>query len=181
MPEFSDPIEYVGRNHSTKADPPKGKPIVKVNAATAPAVEIKPVSLGTESNPVETKPNTHLKYAVARPKAEYEAAQAEVRDAQAELFAARLALTEAEIVEAEALHRWLIIQPKIDPDALLRDYANRAIAERAANVSAGLPPEGIRPPQHNRSAIDVAAANRQRPNPQIATAPLRSPVARRVV
>jgi hypothetical protein len=160
-----DPVEYLGREHAVKADPVKRKAAMVQPLAEQPAA----------------KPGSHLKHATKAPRLAYEAAQQEVHDAQSELSQAKLALTEAQKAETAALTKWLSLQPKADPDQLLRDYGQRQVEQRAANIAAGLPPEGVRVPTHGNSALDRTAANRARPSPQIANVPLQSPVARRVV
>jgi hypothetical protein len=159
----ADLVEYIGADKTQRADPPKRK-------AVAPVVQPLAEELAT---PAPSKPGSHPKHAIKAPRLAYEAAQEETVAALAELRSATKALNLAETAEADALNHWLSQQPKADTDALLRDYANSAVEQRAANVAAGLPPEGIKTPTHNKSPVDVAAANRARPSPQVATVPLR--------
>lgn len=170
--EDDDAHEFLGRDQSVKAAP-KGK-------RTAP-----PPVAATVAAPVveqeQTKPGSHPKHAILKPRLEFEAAQAETIAALEEKQAATVGLVEAERAEDEALQHWQSLQPKANPDQLLRDYANSASAQRAANVAAGLPPEGVRPVTHGNSVMDVAASQRPRQSPQTASIPLRSPTARRVV
>lgn len=169
-----DPIEHVGT--SSKGE--RADPVPSKRKVAPPVAVIAPLA---EELAEPTKPNTHKKFAVVRPAKEYEAAQQETRDAQAEQVLANRELADAEKDESRALGVWLSLQPKVSADDLLMDYAKNSVAQRAANVAAGLPPEGVRTPTHGNSLVDRAAANRQRQSPQMATAaPLRSPVPRRI-
>jgi hypothetical protein len=177
MNDFSDPPEFVGRDHSKRADhvPSKAKPAAPPPVAVVPAVSGYIDSTGN-------KTAAHAKHAIAGPRRAFEKAQQEVVAAQAEMTSAKHALTDAEQAETAALAVWLGLQPKPDTNALLRDYANRSAETRAANVAAGLPPQGVKTPTHGNSAVDIAASQRPRPSPNgVNVAHLRSPVARRVV
>jgi hypothetical protein len=173
----SDPEEFIGTDHSVKADPKgKSKPVARASVTPAPA----PVDPVVEVPQI--KPGSHPKHAIERPRREWEAAAQEVQDAQEELRLSKLALVDAELVEADALTHWLELQPKIDPDKLLHDYANRGTALRAQNVAQGLPAEATQVPRPtNGSPIDRLAANRSRQAPNMISNPLRSPVQRRSV
>ena len=177
MSSHDDPVEFIGADRTTRADP-----VTSVGAG-------KRVPRGTQS---ESKPGgyidkngtptaSHLKHAVVAPAKEYEAAKAETVAAMAEVRLAKIALADAEHDENNALAVWLSLRPTIDADALLREYAKRSTEERARQVAMGNPPEGVKTPTHGRSPVDIAAAQRQRASPQSANVPLRSPVARRVV
>ena len=177
----SDPPEYIGRDNSLRADPVPSKrkaaPLPSPQGA-GPLPVAKPA---TYIDKMGTPTASHPKHSIVGVAKAYEAAQAETRAAHEEKRLADLALTDAEHDENNALMVWNAMQPKADPDALLRDYAARSTEQRAANVARGDPADGVRPVTHSNSPIDRAAANRQRPSPQMATTPLRSPVARRVV
>lgn len=177
----SDPPEMIGRDSGVRADPPKSKRTAAPVVLSSPAV--RPTLAEELASPVPpvSKPGSHPKHAIARPRREWELAKQEVADAQAELRSANDAFREADIAESNALEHWLSLQPKVDPDQLLRDYAVNSTAQRAANVAAGLPPEGVRRRTHGNSPIDVVAANRPRTSPQASNSPLRSPIHRRSV
>lgn len=147
----TEPEEFTGTTHAIKADP-KGKRI-NIPHAVKPLAE----ELATPAQPI-TKPGTHPKHAIARPRREHEAAQQETQAAQAELVAASRALVDAEAEENKALLHWLSLQPKPDTNALLHAYADQQAALRAENVKAGLPPEGVRTVSHGNSETDRAAA-----------------------
>jgi hypothetical protein len=172
----SDPEEFIGTEQKVIADPSRaqghgGKRAV-VERVVAPAPE--PNGL---ASPVP--PNTHPKHAIERPRREYEAAQQETRDAHTELKFATDGLREAEIAEGDALALWYSLQPKVDPDTLLHDYAKQQTEQRAQNVRDGLPADGVRATSHGRSPVDIAASQRPRTSPQAPNPSLRSPIARR--
>ncbi len=173
MSQYDDPPEFVGRDQTIMADPKSGK-----RTAPPPVVAAK---LVVEPVVTDKAPNTHPKFAIERPRREFEAAQAETIAALEEKRAATVGLVDAERAETEALNEWLALQPRVDPDQLLRDYATSALTERARQVSLGNPPEGVRTPTHGNSVMDIAASQRPRQSPQSASTPLRSRTARRVV
>jgi hypothetical protein len=180
----SDPEEFVGTEQKVIADPSRaqghgGKRAV-VERVVAPAPE--PNGLRDElASPVPPKPGSHLKHAIERPRREYEAAQQETRDAHTELKFATDRLRETEIAEGDALALWYSLQPKVDPDTLLHDFAKQQTAMRAQNVRDGLPADGVRATSHGRSPVDIAASQRPRTSAQAPNPSLRSPIARRLV
>jgi hypothetical protein len=169
-----DPIEFVGRDRTIKADTvpvrksaPKPVAAALVEELAAPTPEVK-------------KPGSHPKFAIKAPRLAYEAAQQEVMDAQSELRDATNALNAAEKALDEALTHFQSLQVPPSPEDLRRDYVNSEVAKRAANVAAGLAPNPALKPQHNRSPIDTQAAQRMRTSPHMPGAsPLRSNVPRR--
>jgi hypothetical protein len=177
--DFSEPVEFVGRDHLTHAEPIPSKAKPAAPRGSDP-VAVGPAVSGYIDS-AANKTAAHPKHAVAGPRRAFEKAQQEVVAAQAEMTSAKHALTDAEQAEAEALRVWLELQRKPNIDQLLRDYANRSNETRAQNVREGKPPGGVKVPTHNRSPVDTVAAQRQRPNPAAANMPLRSPVSRRVV
>lgn len=172
--DFSDPVEFTGGDHAQRAD---HVPTRKAAPVKPPVPAPEPVVVADEV----VEPNTHLKHAVLRPRLEFEAAAQEVLDAQAEDMLAKRLVVEAETAETDALTYFLSLQTKPDQDTLLRDAARRSLEERAENVKAGRPPGGLRTPTHGNSGLDRAAAQRGRQSPQMASSPLLSNVARRLV
>jgi hypothetical protein len=168
MAHENDPEEFVGADKSVRAEPVKTtrKPAAPLTARVKPNGE--PMA-------------SHPKHAVAGPAKAYEAAKAETEAARIDYRVATDAFKSAEKAEGAAVADWIKLNPSPSQDEVLRENAKRSLEQRAANVANGLPPQGIKTLSHGNSVVDRQAAQRPRQTPQMASAPLRSPVSRRVL
>jgi hypothetical protein len=119
------------------------------------------------------KKTGHAKHAIKAPRDALAKAKQEVTDAGLALLSATSAARAAELVEADALTQWHVCQRPKSQEQLLRDYVNSETARRAANVAAGLPPQGLQQQAPAKFPIDAARGRN--------AGPLRSAVVRRVV
>lgn len=167
-----DPQEFVGRDHTIKADP------IKSNASTPVAV---PALAAELARPEPKKPaGSHPKFAIERPRKNFEAAKLETEAARVAYRVATDEFKSAEKAEGVAVAEWITLNPPPDADTVYRAHVKRDLDARAARVAQGLPPVGPPKVPANRSRIDTLAAQRPRQTPQMPSAPLRSPVARRL-
>ena len=164
-----DPIEFIGSDRSTRADPPKSK------AAPAPKVEAVPkVAHYEPPKSGEAHPKIARKSVAAR----LDKAEAALHAANTELHAARAALQSAQMDEGDAERDLIALLPTISPDELLRQHARAQTQQRADRVAAGQSPEAKPTMTPGRSPLDLAAAQRAKTSSQAASTPLRSPVRR---
>jgi hypothetical protein len=187
----NDPEEFVGTDQVMKADP------VNVHGASHDAPEPEMVSIllseDTEIDgemvkagvwvkvPAKPKSKAHPKFAKVAPAKRLDEAAAVLNSANAELLMARGALRVEEMAENDALIAFLATMPKVDQLELHKSTIVKDQAARQARVDAGLPINEPKKPTHGRSPVDQAAAQRPRATAQMASTPLRSNVARRVV
>jgi hypothetical protein len=175
--KFDDPEEYVGKDHATKADPKGAK-------RAAPAPVIAPLAAPAPSVAVYNPPGpdeAHPKTARLGPALRLDNAEAALNSAQAELQAATSHLRSCELIEAEALSALIKATPGPTADEVHRKMLADDTARKLERVAQGLPVVEPRKPTHGNSPVDIAAASRPRTSAQMANAPLRSNVARRLV
>jgi hypothetical protein len=169
--EDDDAYEFIGTDSKIKAAPVKSNASTPV-AATAPAAEL--------AQPEKPKSGSHPKHAIVRLSKAYAAATAETEAARIDYQAATFAYREAEKAEGVAVAAWITLNPPPTADEVYRAHVQRSQDERAARVARG-EPGGIVKPSYGNSVVDRQAAQRPRQTPQMASAPLRSPVTRRVI
>jgi hypothetical protein len=170
---YSDPEEFIGTSQQIKADAKSRKTVA------APVVKPLAEELASPAPPI-TKPGSHAKHAIARPKAEYERAVVGTEQARLEYNAASIAYKHAEKAEGEALAHWIALNPPPSADAVYRAHVQRETDEKLARVARGESAIAPKIATHGNSTIDRQAAQRPRQTPQMPSAmPLRSPVVRR--
>jgi hypothetical protein len=169
---MDDPIEFIGSDRTVKAD------AIKIKASTPLAAPALAAELAQTEKPKAA--GSHPKHAIVGPAKAYAAATAETEAARIDYQAATFAFKDAEKAEGVAVAEWIKLNPPPTADEVYRSMIANEQAEKLRRVQAGLPAVPPRTPTHGNSVIDRQAAQRPRQTPQMPSAPLRSPIARRL-